>query len=214
LRPFERKIDPEHTLFIVASKSGSTLEPNIMLSYFQDLAKRALKDKAGAHFVAITDPGSKLEALARQEGFWKVFAGDPKIGGRYSILSNFGLVPAAAAGVPIRLFLEDALRGVRLCDASVPPALNPGVQLGTLMGVAAQALGRDKLSIMPHPRLQVLVHGWSSWWRNPPASTAKALFRLITKLWVVPAAMATTGCLFTCVWPPNTGMSRMRPLQP
>lgn len=150
---FERKIDPYNTLFIVASKSGSTLEPNIMLAYFQDLAKRALKEKAGSHFVAITDPGSKLEALARQEGFWKIFAGDPKIGGRYSILSNFGLVPAAAAGVPVRLFLEDALRGVRLCDASVPPAVNPGVQLGTLMGVAATALGRDKLTIIATPQI-------------------------------------------------------------
>ncbi|MGG6430437.1 bifunctional transaldolase/phosoglucose isomerase [Acetobacter ghanensis] len=150
---FERKIDPFHTLFIVASKSGSTLEPNIMLAYFQDLAKRALKEKAGSHFVAITDPGSKLEALAKKEGFWKVFAGDPKIGGRYSILSNFGLVPAAAAGVPVRLFLEDALRGVRLCDASVPPAANPGVQLGTLMGVAAKTQGRDKLSIIATPQI-------------------------------------------------------------
>lgn len=150
---FERKIDPAHTLFIVASKSGTTLEPNIMLAYFHDLAKRALKDKAGAHFVAITDPGSKLEALAKEEGFWKIFAGDPKIGGRYSILSNFGLVPAAAAGVPVRLFLEDALRGVRLCDASVPPALNPGVQLGALMGVAATQLGRDKLSIIATPQI-------------------------------------------------------------
>ncbi|MCH4055688.1 MAG: bifunctional transaldolase/phosoglucose isomerase [Acetobacter fabarum] len=150
---FERKIDPEHTLFIVASKSGSTLEPNIMLSYFQDLAKRALKDKAGAHFVAITDPGSKLEALARQEGFWKVFAGDPKIGGRYSILSNFGLVPAAAAGVPIKLFLEDALLGVRLSDASVPPAQNAAVLLGTIMGVAATQFGRDKLTVVATPQI-------------------------------------------------------------
>ncbi len=150
---FEKKIDPHHTLFIVASKSGSTLEPNIMLAYFQDLAKRALKEKAGSHFVAITDPGSKLEAYAKAEGFWKVFAGDPQIGGRYSVLSNFGMVPAAAAGVPLRLFLEDALRGVRMCDGSVPPASNPGVLLGTIMGVAATQFERDKLTIIATPQI-------------------------------------------------------------
>ncbi|KDE19604.1 transaldolase [Acetobacter aceti 1023] len=150
---FEKKIDPHHTLFIVASKSGSTLEPNIMLAYFQDLAKRALKEKAGSHFVAITDPGSKLEAFAKAEGFWKIFAGDPQIGGRYSVLSNFGMVPAAAAGVPLRLFLEDALRGVRMCDGSVPPASNPGVLLGTIMGVAATQFGRDKLTIIATPQI-------------------------------------------------------------
>ncbi|MFT9258296.1 MAG: bifunctional transaldolase/phosoglucose isomerase [Acetobacter sp.] len=150
---FEKKIDPHHTLFIVASKSGSTLEPNIMLAYFQDLASRALKDKAASHFVAITDPGSKLEAHARREGFWKIFSGDPRIGGRYSVLSNFGLVPAAASGIPLRLFIEDALRGVRQCDASVPPALNPGVRLGAIMGVAARQFGRDKLSIIATPQI-------------------------------------------------------------
>lgn len=150
---FEKKIDPANTLFIVASKSGGTLEPNIMLAYFHDLAKRALGEKAGSHFVAITDPGSKLEAQAKKEGFWKIFAGDPKIGGRYSVLSNFGMVPAAAAGLPLKLFLEDALRGVRMSDASVPPAHNPGVLLGTIMGVAATQFGRDKLTILATPQI-------------------------------------------------------------
>nr|WP_025825702.1 bifunctional transaldolase/phosoglucose isomerase [Acetobacter persici] len=150
---FEKKIDPTNTLFIVASKSGGTLEPNIMLAYFHDLAKRALGEKAGSHFVAITDPGSKLEAQAKKEGFWKIFAGDPKIGGRYSVLSNFGMVPAAAAGLPLKLFLEDALRGVRMSDASVPPAHNPGVLLGTIMGVAATQFGRDKLTILATPQI-------------------------------------------------------------
>ncbi|MFT8471495.1 bifunctional transaldolase/phosoglucose isomerase [Acetobacter persici] len=150
---FEKKIDPANTLFIVASKSGGTLEPNIMLAYFHDLAKRALGEKAGSHFVAITDPGSKLEAQAKKEGFWKIFAGDPKIGGRYSVLSNFGMVPAAAAGLPLKLFLEDALRGVRMSDASVPPAHNPGVLLGTIMGVAATQFERDKLTILATPQI-------------------------------------------------------------
>lgn len=148
----EKKLDIAHTLFIVASKSGSTLEPSIMLSYFHDLAKRTLGAQAGAHFVAITDPGSSLEKLAQAEGFWKIFHGDPKIGGRYSVLSNFGLVPAVAAGVPLHPFVADALRGVRLCDASVPPAVNRGVQLGLILGTAAR-LGRDKLTILATPEI-------------------------------------------------------------
>lgn len=150
---YANKIDPAQTLFIVASKSGGTLEPNIMLAYFHDLAKKTLGEKAGSHFVAVTDPGSKLEAHAKQEGFWKVFAGDPKIGGRFSVLSNFGLVPAAAAGIPLKLFLEDALRGVKAADASVPAPENPAVMLGTIMGVAATQFGRDKLTVIATPQI-------------------------------------------------------------
>ncbi|MCX2564431.1 bifunctional transaldolase/phosoglucose isomerase [Acetobacter thailandicus] len=147
------KIDPAETLFIVASKSGSTLEPNIMLAYFYDLARKSLGDKTSAHFVAITDPGSKLEAHAKKAGFWKIFAGEPEIGGRYSILSNFGLVPAAASGIPLKAFLNDALHGVRASDASAPPAENPGVTLGTILGVAATQYGRDKLTIIASPAI-------------------------------------------------------------
>lgn len=153
VRTFAGKIDPAKTLFIVSSKSGSTLEPNILLAYFHDVAKKALGEKAGAHFVAVTDPGSKLEALAKQEGFWKVFAGEKQIGGRYSVLSNFGLVPAAASGVPLKPFLEDALRGVRGCASSVPPAANPGVQLGLVFGVGATAFGRDKITLIATPQV-------------------------------------------------------------
>ncbi|MCI2078488.1 MAG: bifunctional transaldolase/phosoglucose isomerase [Acetobacter peroxydans] len=147
------QIDPAHTLFIVASKSGTTLEPNIMLAYFLDLARKALGKAAGAQFVAITDPGSKLEKLAQAEGFWKIFPGDPQIGGRYSILSNFGLVPAAAIGVPLRLFLHDAQQGAHLCDASAPPSVNPGVRLGAILGLAAREYGRDKLTVIATPEI-------------------------------------------------------------
>ena len=148
VRTFEGKIDPKETLFIVSSKSGSTLEPNIMLSYFLDVAKKALGEKAGEHFVAVTDPGSALEKKAAADGFWKVFHGDKQIGGRYSVLSNFGMVPAAASGVPLKLFLEDALHGVKACDGSVPAAVNPGVLLGTVFGIGAEKFGRDKITII------------------------------------------------------------------
>ncbi|WP_323992948.1 bifunctional transaldolase/phosoglucose isomerase [Nguyenibacter sp. L1] len=153
IRAFEKKIDLANTLFIVSSKSGGTLEPNILKAYFFDAARKVLGDKAGSHFVAVTDPGSHMEAVARQDGFWKIFYGEKQIGGRYSVLSNFGIVPAAAAGVPLKLFLESALHGVKASAASVPPAHNPGVQLGTVLGVAATQFGRDKVTIVASPAI-------------------------------------------------------------
>ena len=144
-------IDPATTLFIVASKSGSTLEPDVLHRYFWDLTRKALgADKTGAHFIAITDPGSKLEATARADGFADVFLGDKTIGGRYSVLSPFGMVPAAVIGLDVRAIFAGAAAMVHACGPGAPPAANPGFALGTLMGVAAQA-GRDKLTIVASP---------------------------------------------------------------
>ncbi|RFD20692.1 transaldolase, partial [Komagataeibacter melaceti] len=81
------------TLFIVSSKSGGTLEPNILKAYFFDQAKKVLGDKVGSHFITVTDPGSHMEDVAKKDGFWKIFYGEKQIGGRYSVLSDFGLVP-------------------------------------------------------------------------------------------------------------------------
>jgi len=140
-------IDPATTLFIVASKSGSTLEPDVLHRYFFDLAETALgRGKASGRFVAITDPGSKLEALAREQNFWKLFPGIASIGGRYSVLSNFGLVPAAAVGMDVAAIYETAGFMVRACGPSAPPSANPGFGLGVLMGVAALD-GRDKATL-------------------------------------------------------------------
>jgi len=144
---FEAQIDPARTLFIVASKSGSTLEPDILHRYFWEVASKALGPQVGASFVAITDPGSQLEATARGQNFRRIFLGDPQIGGRYSVLSNFGLVPAAAAGVDVRAFIASTLVMTRACSASAPPPANPGVELGLAMGAAALA-GRDKLTLI------------------------------------------------------------------
>jgi len=143
----EGQIDPARTLFIVASKSGSTLEPDILHRYFFDVAAKALGPQVGASFVAITDPGSQLEATARGQQFRHIFLGDPKIGGRYSVLSNFGLVPAAAAGIDVRAFLASTQIMTRACSASAPPNANPGVTLGLALGAAALA-GRDKLTLI------------------------------------------------------------------
>ena len=148
IRHFESLIDPAHTLFIVSSKSGSTLEPNIFKQYFFERAKAAVgAAEAPKRFVAITDPGSSLEKAARTEGFRHIFHGLPSIGGRYSVLSNFGMVPAAAIGVDPRAFLESTAEMARSCAPSAPPVENPGVILGAILGVC-QRHGRDKATII------------------------------------------------------------------
>jgi transaldolase/glucose-6-phosphate isomerase len=133
------------TLVVVASKSGSTLEPHCFLEYFWDL----LQD--GRRFVAITDPGSKLEALARQRGFRAIFHGEPEIGGRYSVLSRFGLVPASLLGVDLAAFLGGAQEMADACRCAEPGA-NPGLELGLILGCSAID-GRDKLTIVTSPAL-------------------------------------------------------------
>jgi transaldolase/glucose-6-phosphate isomerase len=136
------------TLFIVSSKSGGTTEPNVMKDFFFAEVGAAIgANKAGGHFVAVTDPGSSLETAAKAQGFARIFHGDPSIGGRYSVLSPFGLVPAAAAGIDLAKFLDLSLSMVRSCGADVPPHENPGVQLGLAMGIAATQ-GRDKVTIL------------------------------------------------------------------
>jgi transaldolase/glucose-6-phosphate isomerase len=153
VKHFAGRIDPARTLYIVSSKSGATLEPNILMAYFFAAAEKALgPGNAGARFVAITDPGSKLEAEAKRRGFRQVFFGKPEIGGRYSVLSAFGLVPAAAIGVDLGRFIASAELMVRSCDWSAPPEENPGVALGLALGVAAKA-GRDKVTAFASPGL-------------------------------------------------------------
>jgi glucose-6-phosphate isomerase len=139
------------TLVVVASKSGSTLEPNILKQFFFDEMRRAVGDgEVGSHFVAITDPGSKMEQLAKADGFRRIFYGDPQIGGRYSALSNFGLVAATVAGLDIQKLLAEAAKAA--AAAKLPVAENPGVQLGLLLGTAANA-GRDKITIFTSPEV-------------------------------------------------------------
>jgi transaldolase/glucose-6-phosphate isomerase len=148
IRHFESLIDPARTLFIVSSKSGSTLEPNIFKQYFFERAKAVVgAAEAPKRFVAITDPGSSLEKAARTEGFRHIFHGLPSIGGRYSVLSDFGMVPAAAIGVDPRAFLESTAEMARSCAPSAPPVENPGVILGAVLGVC-QRHGRDKATII------------------------------------------------------------------
>jgi glucose-6-phosphate isomerase len=139
------------TLVVVASKSGSTLEPNILKQYFFNEMKEAVgPELVGSHFVAITDPGSKMEEVAKADGFRYIFYGDPTIGGRFSALSPFGVVAATLAGLNTEKLLDEAAQAV--ASAKLDPAENPAVQLGLLLGTAANA-GRDKLTIFTSPEI-------------------------------------------------------------
>src|SRR5215471_8164907 len=148
IRSFESRVDLARTLFLVSSKSGSTLEPNIFKQYFYERAKQTVgAAEAPRRFVAITDPGSSLEKIALSEGFRCVFHGLPSIGGRYSVLSDFGMLPTAAIGVDLRVFLESTAEMVRSCTANASPVENPGVILGAILGIC-QCRGRDKVTII------------------------------------------------------------------
>jgi transaldolase / glucose-6-phosphate isomerase len=144
---FEHKIDLANTLFFVSSKSGSTLEPNILEQYFFERVSQALNREAGDRFIAITDPGSKLRQQAESKGFRKIFLGVPSIGGRYSALSDFGVAPAAAMGVDIEKFLDRTNEMVSACAANVSARNNPGVILGAVLGIAHNR-GVDKLTLV------------------------------------------------------------------
>src|SRR5208337_5415592 len=136
---------------IVSSKSGSTLEPNIYKQYFFERMQQTVgADKAGSHFVAITDPGSKMQQVAERDRFRHIFYGVPSIGGRYSALSNFGMIPASAMGLDTDKFLERTKQMVDACAASAPVEQNPGVILGIILGTAAK-MGRDKITLITSP---------------------------------------------------------------
>ncbi len=155
----EGKLDLAHTIFIVSSKSGTTLEPNIFHQYFYERVKQAVGAKeAPKRFIAITDPGSQLEKVAKAEGFRRIFYGVPSIGGRYSALSNFGMAPAAAQGIDVPRFLKSAADMVRACGADVPAEINPGVKLGVILGTLA-ARGRDKITLIASPG----IHDLGAW---------------------------------------------------
>ena len=144
-------MDLAKTLFIVSTKSGSTLEPNIFKQYFFERLTEVVGEKeAGNRFIAITDPGSKMQKVVESDGFRRIFFGLPSIGGRYSVLSDFGLVPAAIMGVDVPKFLDRAEEMVQACMPSVPVEENPGVVLGLILGTAHDQ-GRNKLTLITSP---------------------------------------------------------------
>lgn len=155
VRALERRLDLGRTLFLVSSKSGTTIEPTVFMEYFLDRVRARVGADAGSRFAAITDPGSPLEDLARRQGFREVFPGVPGIGGRFSALSHFGMVPAAAMGIDVPAFLEGAASMAEACRPGPPAERNPGVWLGALLAQAARS-GRDKVTVLASPGLASL----------------------------------------------------------
>lgn len=156
VRAFESTLDIDRTLFVVSSKSGTTLETSLLHThFFERVRERTGKEAAGARFVAVTDPGSALDRLATERGFRAVFHGEASIGGRYSALSYFGLAPAALVGLDLRRLLARARGMADACSPESPASANPGVQLGVLLGLAARE-GRDKATLVVCPGLDGL----------------------------------------------------------
>jgi transaldolase/glucose-6-phosphate isomerase len=159
IRAVERGLDLTKTLFIVSSKSGSTLEPNALKRHFFEAVKGAVgAAEVGRRFIAITDPESKMQYVAEADRFRRIFFGLPSLGGRYSALSDFGIVPAAIAGADVARLLGQADEMVHSCAAAVPVQENPGAVLGIVMGVLARR-GRDKVTLVVSPAIEGLG-GW------------------------------------------------------
>jgi glucose-6-phosphate isomerase len=148
----ERRADLRHTLFIVASKSGSTIEVDALRRYFAEKVRVVAGPSWGSQFIAITDPGTPLERQAREMGYRRLFLNPADVGGRFSAISYFGLVPVSLIGVQVGLFLDRAAQMARLCREP-EPGHNPGVWLGLVLGAMAKA-GRDKATLLPSPALR------------------------------------------------------------
>jgi len=156
IRTIESRIDYQSTVFIVSSKSGGTLEPNIFKQYFFERAKQELgAPEASTRFIAITDPGSAMQHVAESDRFRHIFFGLKSIGGRYSALSDFGMVPAAVMGVDMPRFLNATEEMVHACGATVPVEENPGIVLGAILGTLG-VRGRDKVTIITSPGISDL----------------------------------------------------------
>jgi len=151
-------IDPEVTLFVVASKSGATTEVLSFFEYFYDQILQIKGDRAGENFVVITDQGSALAEIANRHGLRATFENWLDVGGRFSVLSYFGMLPAALAGLPIAQILEGGQEMAAACGPSVPPEQNPGLRLGALLG-ACYRLGRDKITLLAPAELE----GFADW---------------------------------------------------
>jgi transaldolase/glucose-6-phosphate isomerase len=156
IRHLEEKIDLKKTLFIVSSKSGSTLEPNIFKEYFYARLQMALnKSEVGDHFIAITDPCTTLEKMANDNQFRAIFHGIPSDGGRYSALSNFGMVPSGLMGIDVKTFLQHVKDMQQNCQPDVAANNNPGLVLGVILGVS-EKLGKNKITLVVSPGIHAL----------------------------------------------------------
>jgi len=152
VRQVTQSIDPARSLFILASKSGGTIEVMSLFAHFWERVHQTLGHQGGAQFLAITDPGTGLEKLAAEHQFWRIFTNPPDIGGRYSVLSYFGLVPAALMGIDVTRLLTRATVMAQACRTQPPLGQNPGADLGATMAALAQT-GRNKITLITSPQI-------------------------------------------------------------
>ena len=152
VRQVTQAIDPARSLFILASKSGGTIEVMSLFAYFWERVHQTPGHQGGEQFIAITDPGTGLEKLAAEHQFWRIFTSPPDIGGRYSVLSYFGLVPAALMGIDVTQLLTRAAAMAQACRIQSPLGQNPGADLGATMAALAQA-GRNKITLIASPQI-------------------------------------------------------------
>jgi transaldolase / glucose-6-phosphate isomerase len=185
IKAAERKSPLEKTLFIVSSKSGTTSEVNAFMEYFWAKAQKRLGKRAPDHFVAITDPGTKLEEIARERQFRKIFSADPNIGGRYSVISPFGLVPAVLIGLDENLLLQRSIRMANQCHPDTPTGRNPGVVLGSILAESSLN-GRNKLTLLIDPE----INSFGSWLEQLVAESSGKLGKGIIPVDLEPALKA------------------------
>ena len=152
VRQVTQAIDPARSLFILASKSGGTIEVMSLFAHFWEHVHKTPGNQGGEQFIAITDPGTGLEKLAAEHQFWRIFTSPPDIGGRYSVLSYFGLVPAALMGIDVTQLLTRAAAMAQACRIQPPLGQNPGADLGATMAALAQA-GRNKVTLIASPQI-------------------------------------------------------------
>jgi glucose-6-phosphate isomerase len=152
VRQVTQAIDPARSLFILASKSGGTIEVMSLFAHFWELVYQTRGSQAGEQFLAITDPGTGLVKLAAEHQFWRIFTNPPDIGGRYSVLSYFGLVPAALMGIDVARLLTRATAMAQACRSQLSSGENPGTDLGASMASLAQA-GRNKITLIASPQI-------------------------------------------------------------
>jgi glucose-6-phosphate isomerase len=184
----EQWADLDHTLFIVSSKSGSTIEVASFLSYFWALTQQRYGAQAGSRFVAITDPGTLLAGIAAKDGYRMVFENPADIGGRYSAVSYFGMVPAALLGIDLPALVGSAVQMTQNCAAGVPARDNPGLSLGAFIGALAKS-GRDKLTLIASPELASL----GSWIEQLVAESTGKLGKGVVPVDLEPVGAAQSG---------------------
>ncbi len=204
IKALEKKLDLKKTLCIVSSKSGSTLEPNIFKQYFFERVKAKVgAEKAGSHFIAVTDPGSKMQQVAEGDKFWKIYSGVPSIGGRYSALSNFGMVPAAAMGLDVPRFLKTTHEMVTACGATSVADSESRRHSWRHHGRQRPIKAATSSPSSLRPEFTISAPGLNSLSPNPPGKSARASFPWTAKNSPSPQATAMIASSPICVSHPN-----------